>query len=737
MKTFYKSFWRVIPFFTILISSLFTEKCVSQFYWQNPLPQGNKLNQVQFINSNTGFTIGDAGTFMKTTNGGLNWNSSFIIGGYSSNWYHAPNNISSFHAFNELNILVATNDANVKMMKTSNGGISWDTLYTIADPISLIYFVNNTTGYAFYGISSGYGKIYKCTDSGSTWNLINSSFDYITSCYFINSETGWATGNYFVYPDYSAYIYKTTNGGINWSSQLYSSSPNYSMNTIWFINANTGFVGGTNLWKTTNSGINWTNQNISSNSIKFINSSVGFSVNNNNLYKTTNTGENWFINWTLNGNNIGILDSMNLFIVGDYGNLYKSSNEGDYWKKLSQNVINDAGYTDYTENILYSIIFLDKNTGYSCWAGGNIFYPRGGILKTTNSGIHWNQIHYDSLHYLDKLYFINSTLGWVYVDSILKKTSNGGNNWSYVNLSPSSSNENIRSIFFINENTGWVIKDSSNKYLTLKTINSGENWSIINNTNSICNEFLCDLYFLNELTGIMIESGRTSITTNGGNIWQNFINTYSINASCRNNNNDLYAIGFQAFYKSTNYGVNWQLISNPVIGSYNCISMINSNTGYIAGLSGNFSKTIDGGLNWINQNSMSGGLIRSISTIDTNFWIAGDNGMIISNTVPGIIGISNINNYVPDKFLLSQNYPNPFNPNTKINYELPKDGRVKLVIYDILGREIKTLVNELKQAGRYTVEFNGNNYASGVYFYRIQVEGGKSYTSVKKMVMIK
>ncbi|MCX6164847.1 MAG: T9SS type A sorting domain-containing protein, partial [Ignavibacteriae bacterium] len=99
--------------------------------------------------------------------------------------------------------------------------------------------------------------------------------------------------------------------------------------------------------------------------------------------------------------------------------------------------------------------------------------------------------------------------------------------------------------------------------------------------------------------------------------------------------------------------------------------------------------------------------------------------------------VKKVTNVIPETYNLSQNYPNPFNPVTKINYELPKDGRVKLVIYDILGREIKSLVNELKQAGRYTVEFNGNNYASGVYFYRIQVEGGKTYTAVKKMLMIK
>lgn len=95
-------------------------------------------------------------------------------------------------------------------------------------------------------------------------------------------------------------------------------------------------------------------------------------------------------------------------------------------------------------------------------------------------------------------------------------------------------------------------------------------------------------------------------------------------------------------------------------------------------------------------------------------------------------------NTVPTTYSLSQNYPNPFNPVTKINYDLPKDGKVKLVIFDILGREIKSLVNnEFKTAGRYTVEFNGTQFASGIYFYRIQVEDGKGYTAVKKMVLVK
>jgi hypothetical protein len=96
------------------------------------------------------------------------------------------------------------------------------------------------------------------------------------------------------------------------------------------------------------------------------------------------------------------------------------------------------------------------------------------------------------------------------------------------------------------------------------------------------------------------------------------------------------------------------------------------------------------------------------------------------------------NTNIPFTYNLSQNYPNPFNPVTKINYDLPKNSRVKLVIYDILGREIKTLLNnEIKTAGRYTVEFNGSNLASGVYFARILVNDGKDFMAVKKMVLVK
>lgn len=99
-----------------------------------------------------------------------------------------------------------------------------------------------------------------------------------------------------------------------------------------------------------------------------------------------------------------------------------------------------------------------------------------------------------------------------------------------------------------------------------------------------------------------------------------------------------------------------------------------------------------------------------------------------------ITGVPQTQNNIPYKFSLSQNYPNPFNPATKIKYGLPISGNVKLVVYDILGKEIKTLVNEKQNAGTYQVEFDGSNFPSGVYFYKLTTD---NYNAVKKMVLIK
>jgi hypothetical protein len=89
---------------------------------------------------------------------------------------------------------------------------------------------------------------------------------------------------------------------------------------------------------------------------------------------------------------------------------------------------------------------------------------------------------------------------------------------------------------------------------------------------------------------------------------------------------------------------------------------------------------------------------------------------------------------IPNFYALGQNYPNPFNPATKIQYAIPKAGDVSLVVYDILGRQVATLVNEFKNPGVYTIDFNASSLSSGVYFYKIQ---SGTFTDTKKMLLVK
>ena len=123
-----------------------------------------------------------------------------------------------------------------------------------------------------------------------------------------------------------------------------------------------------------------------------------------------------------------------------------------------------------------------------------------------------------------------------------------------------------------------------------------------------------------------------------------------------------------------------------------------------------------------------------------------DNGYVVSGNIDGNLGILLVKSdkngitsvdktiSTPNKYSLYQNYPNPFNPTTSINFSVPKSGLVKIKVYDLLGREVATLVNENKPAGNYHMQFNASKLVSGVYFYRM--ESG-SYTQTKKLLLLK
>lgn len=156
-------------------------------------------------------------------------------------------------------------------------------------------------------------------------------------------------------------------------------------------------------------------------------------------------------------------------------------------------------------------------------------------------------------------------------------------------------------------------------------------------------------------------------------------------------------------------------------------------------------RTIEG-KEWTKAGSITGNgtttEIKSYSFVDNNLQTGKYNYRLKQIDYNGNFEYYNLSDEVivgiPGKFDLSQNYPNPFNPATKINYDIPVDSKVMLSIYDITGREITKLVNEIQPAGYYTVQFNGVNISSGVYFYRVISEGnGQQFVMTKRMVLVK
>ena len=126
-----------------------------------------------------------------------------------------------------------------------------------------------------------------------------------------------------------------------------------------------------------------------------------------------------------------------------------------------------------------------------------------------------------------------------------------------------------------------------------------------------------------------------------------------------------------------------------------------------------------------------GGLYLVVATkVDSNF----SDGDVYARFISPLTGIDNGIDLMPDKITLLQNYPNPFNPTTTINYSIPKTSFVTIKVYDCLGREVTTLINEEKSSGNYIIKFNASKLSSGTYFYKLQVG---SFVEVKKMLYLR
>ncbi len=397
---------------------------------------------------------------------------------------------------------------------------------------------------------------------------------------------------------------------------------------------------------------------------------------------------------------------------------------------------------------LYDIYFFNPNTGLVL--ASNYSLDSSIILKSTNAGINWFSIYNIQGHFRD-FDFINSQTGYLCGPNI-SKTTNGGYNW--INLATASTN--LRSLSFPNQDTGYAVGGT----VIMKTTN-GTNFSVLPNVTG--NPLLYRTWFTNGNTGFVVgDAFYIYKTTSGG---QNWVLTHMgvtyINDIFFLNQNTGFAVGFASFtmkFGSTfNNGNSWNIITfNPFGEQYDKIFFVNSTTGYLVGYPSRVAKSSNGGSNWFSQSLPIPGLfLESVYFVNANTgFISGDGGNIFKTTNGGeIVGIKSINTEIPKSFSLHQNYPNPFNPSTKIRFEIPlsrglpaqagvdvpspRDGRgvsVKLIVYNVLGNEITTLVNENLSPGTYESEWDASNYASGVYYYRLNAG---DFSETKKMVLIK
>jgi len=184
---------------------------------------------------------------------------------------------------------------------------------------------------------------------------------------------------------------------------------------------------------------------------------------------------------------------------------------------------------------------------------------------------------------------------------------------------------------------------------------------------------------------------------------------------------------FVSVINGNNVTLNWSTVTETNNAGFDIErSVVNGSWTKIGTVSGNGTSTTPHSYSYTDRTVATGKYNYRLKQTDFNGNFEYHN---LGNEV--IIGI-------PTKYDLSQNYPNPFNPSTKINYDLPSDGMVSMKLFDMTGKEVALLVNEVKTAGYYTVDFNASNLSSGVYIYRITVDSDRNkFSAVKKMMLVK
>lgn len=690
------------------------------------------IMEVKFKDESTGWYISDNLLIYRTTNGGFNWKCIDIP------YVDTLRNIHNLINSGDTLWLLANGS---RIIKSTNSGFNWIIInYSLNETIFSLSYVRQNL---IYGLTENpithQNYLVKSTDGGLNWNSIFNFQGYQTSNYlnFVNDSTGYLMGH--------NWIYKTTNSGYNWFIVYIDTGSihNVQFDYMKFINNDIGFLL-KNLhviYRTSDGGITWDSIMIGRlRDVEFDDNANGYAIIEHGLnyfYKTTNSGINWILKFTY-------LSSMkprtfmdlekkgNTIYIASFGGggVFKSTNNGEKWIDL-------AIYNTITD--FHTISFINSQTGFI--GGDNMV-----LMKTTDSGENWfidNTFGYiTNLTFkgIKLIQFINESLGWFLADTGFYKTTNSGMNWYYF---PTNFTYPTK-FYFINSNTGWVAIDTSDLNETrgaiFKTTNGGINFIFQGFITASAKE----IRFYDSLYGYVVCSNIIQCpnlwrTTDGGNTWQGFDIGLGFFSSVYIIDKKTAFIGADmnsGIYKTIDGGNNWSIVCDYNT-TWNSIEFANAKTGFAINYDKSIYCTTNSGDNWFYRNIGAPTFLGDLYFNSQGMGFAvGHRGKIYKTTnFGGIVGINFPIITVPKKSELFQNYPNPFNTSTNIIYHITYSSYITLKVYNVVGKEVATLVSGNLKPGQYKISFDASKLASGIYFYSFCADGVRIDT--KKMLLTK
>ncbi len=356
-----------------------------------------------------------------------------------------------------------------------------------------------------------------------------------------------------------------------------------------------------------------------------------------------------------------------------------------------------------------------------------------GVYFSSDFGVTWSQTSLTGMTIFDLL-VIGDTIfaavnNWPYSLGGVYMSANDGINWMRIGLN----GETVRSLHYNGYNI--YAGTQSGSYMS---IDKGNTWNYIGPYSDITRFITTkgNFVFTGQYTGIY----RTS--NNGLNWLGPELNNRAVCVMIVNGNS-LLAGTSQGLYSSSNDGANW-ITFTPIFNSYEVNSLCISEDKIFIGTWGfGIFLSNDGGANWIQKNEgFPNPPVMKKLLINNGYIYAGtvEFNSVWRRNLSEITGIPKISTEIPSSYSLGQNYPNPFNPRTVISFSLPVVSNATLKVYDLMGREVQTLVNEKLQAGTYETTFDARQGGSsrglnsGVYFYKLQTE---NFTETKRMIYLK